>query len=598
MVLEKWFTEKRFRLFSLLLFIFLFVYIILRAWLVDLLHDEAATFLHFIETGYIWHAKALLDANNHLLNSFAGKIIFKLFGENYFLLRLPNVLSFPIYFWSLYQLTKFVPRIPSRAFVLLSVSCIPFILDYFSSCRGYGISMAFFLAALVFLSRLVQNFTLKNQVLLSICLVIATYANLTFIVSCVLAATFVLLHQFIQGKKLSVQKHALHLLVQFLFTIAVLPAIYFSLKLKEGGALYYGRLDGLWEVTGKTLSRYVLFTDNDVLKWIYLLLGLTLIFLLIKRWFKLGFVHFFQDNNTFLAWFFFGHLFVIEVLARFMKVNYPEDRVGMYLIILSLLLVAGEMVKQKAPSWTYLPLLFFPIVFVLQINLSTSVFSPDDRMTKAFYQEIKKAIDNDKTSISVYNLMCLTWAIHDRNAETPRFPVNFDNASNNADIVLSRRNLEQPARFWQEFDTLYADPSNGFLLFKRKNIPEKFSVFDTTFSTPPSRNEFIGLRTIKIPDSLRGQKMQVHIKGTIITDEPRDEMTMTFSVFNKAGENTLYDGWTTRWSYGLKKEQQILFNYPMEKWMADDDEVRIYLFNRFKANVALKNVKFELLRLE
>ena len=133
MFLDNWFTEKRFQIFSWILFSSLFVYILLRAFFVDLLHDEAATFLHYIETGYIWNDKTMLDANNHLLNSFLGRIIFRVFGENYFLLRLPNVLSFPFYFWALYHLTSVFKKYSLRILVLVGISCIPFILEYFSN---------------------------------------------------------------------------------------------------------------------------------------------------------------------------------------------------------------------------------------------------------------------------------------------------------------------------------------------------------------------------------------------------------------------------------------------------------------------------------
>lgn len=598
MIIEKWFTEKRFHLFSLLLFLFLFGYILLRAWFVDLLHDEAATFLHYIETGYIWSDKANLDANNHLLNSFAGRILFKLFGENYFLLRLPNVLSFPIYFWALYQLSGFQKKPIIRFIILLGTTCIPFILEYFGNCRGYGISMAFFFASLVFLSRLAKKITLSQHLLLILCLLIATYANLTFLVSTVLASAFVLIQQFLQRQNVTFKNQVFHFFLHLLFVVALLPAFYFAQKLKIGGALYYGRLDGLWEVTGRTLSSYTLFTDHYVLKWIFIFLGVTIIILLLRRWIQLGIRTFFQEENTLFGWFFFGHIAVIFVLATFMKVNYPEDRVGMYLIILALLLLTSMMNRLRLSAWFYLPLLFFPISFVPKINLSTSVFSPDDRMTKRFYQEVIKALDDDKTSLSNYNLMCLTWALHDRQSEYARIPANFDNVSHHADVVLSRRNLEQVPGFWSDFDTVFADPSNGFLIFKRKQIPKKIVVFDTLLSVPQSMNQFIGLYTLKIADSLRGKKMQIHMKGTILAEYPREELTLTYSLFDTKGQSILYDGWTTRWSIGLKKEQKFLFNYPIEGWKKNDGEVRIYLYNKFNSPVEVKNIRLELLRLE
>jgi hypothetical protein len=46
-------------------FLGMLVYLLLRAWYVAPMHDEVATFFHFIETGHIWDDQTLADANNH-----------------------------------------------------------------------------------------------------------------------------------------------------------------------------------------------------------------------------------------------------------------------------------------------------------------------------------------------------------------------------------------------------------------------------------------------------------------------------------------------------------------------------------------------------
>jgi hypothetical protein len=71
----------------------IFSYIILRASFLEPLHDEVATFFHFIESGNIWGDKAPLDANNHLINSFWGRFMYLIFNENYFSFRFLSVIS-------------------------------------------------------------------------------------------------------------------------------------------------------------------------------------------------------------------------------------------------------------------------------------------------------------------------------------------------------------------------------------------------------------------------------------------------------------------------------------------------------------------------
>jgi len=110
--------------------------------------------------------------------------------------------------------------------------------------------------------------------------------------------------------------------------------IWFSYLLKMGGALYYGSLDGLWEVTGKSLSSNVLFCSPEVVCYILsliLILMLTYLFYAIKI---NGFWKQLKEKESIVSYYLFGNLIAIVLLANFLLVNYPEDKVGMYLILL------------------------------------------------------------------------------------------------------------------------------------------------------------------------------------------------------------------------------------------------------------------------
>ena len=595
---DKWHFEKGYRFISIGLFFCLFVYLFLRALYIDILHDEAATFLHYIETGYFFGPNSIVDANNHLLNSVVCRGIYKLFGENFFMLRLPNLLSFPIYFWALTQLISIHKNYLIRLFVLVGTTCIPFILEYFANCRGYGISLAFFLAALVFLSRLSVKISVKNHLLVAICLAIAAYSNLTFLVSIVLAALFILIQQFRQKESLGRKKQIVHLGIHLLFATVIVPAGIFARVLKEGGALYYGSMDGFWEVTGTTLSRYTIYTDVEFLKWIFLLIGILMILVLILKWLKIGFSPFFSESETMLGWFFFGHVVVILILANFMEVNYPEDRVGMYLIILALLLLARLIERIPKGQFLFLGFLFFPISMIPKMNLDTSVFSPDDRMTQEFYDIVYKELDKGNTSVTMYHLMNLTWPMHNRYSEHQYLPAISGVANQASDIILSRTNLFLPKKDLLNYDTLFLDKSNGFLAFKRKKSFQKTTLVDTLISKPATTFEFAEIHRLKIPDSLKNCKIQLHVSGVVGIDSPKDEVVFTYSVFNKNGENSHHDWWTTRWYNGVKNDHSFILNYPIEKWNSDNDELRLYFFNPHMVKVQLKNIKLEILKLD
>jgi hypothetical protein len=69
------------------------VYIMVRAALVPITYDEAATFFHYVHHGKFLPGDAHWDANNHILNSALTIVSNRFFGDGEFALRLPNVLA-------------------------------------------------------------------------------------------------------------------------------------------------------------------------------------------------------------------------------------------------------------------------------------------------------------------------------------------------------------------------------------------------------------------------------------------------------------------------------------------------------------------------
>lgn len=597
MVENKLKQESNYSIFAWILFSFLFVYLFLRAWFVEPLHDEVATFFHYVETGLIWGDRALLDANNHLVNSYLSHWLFLIFGADFFWLRLPNVLSFTIFFWAIYQLVKPIKTILFRGITLVALTGIPFILDYFAYTRGYGISLAFFLATLVFLFRFSKSHSTKHLAIAYFFIIIAVYSNLTYLVSAILAILFVLIHQLLAWQELSWRKQTALILLHGTLIYLIYPAILFAEKLKEGGALYYGSLDGFWEVTGKTLSENTLFLDDNWFKWILLLVGVLLIFTLITLWTKTGTKPFFKKHETLLAWFLFGHIAVILCLAHFRDVNYPEDRVGMYLIPLSILLFAHVINNWKWSANGIYFLLVFPVLFIPRINLSTSIFSPDDRMSDEFYADVINEI-NEKSTISVYPLMRFSWALQNRKQKIQSTVSDYKVFNKAAELVLTKDILKLNISDLVDYDTISRDTKSTYIAYKRKRPFIKTVLFDSAFNISETNAEFISFGNFFIPDSLRSKKLQIHVHGDTHTSESFTFSSIVYSTFDENQNSVVYENWNQRWSQGLKKDFYMNFNYPIDTFQLNEKEVRVYLWNMYREKISIKNGKFEIILLE
>jgi hypothetical protein len=120
-----------------------FVFVLIKAHAASFTHDEAYSYLHYAWMDYT-DIIALKNpyTNNHILNTVGMKLCSSLFGESEFALRLPNIAGFLLYVLALRgilgRLTNKALFVP--ALVLLVAN--PFLLDFFSLARGYGLAIA------------------------------------------------------------------------------------------------------------------------------------------------------------------------------------------------------------------------------------------------------------------------------------------------------------------------------------------------------------------------------------------------------------------------------------------------------------------------
>ena len=124
----------------------LFVYVLLRAVRVPLTIDEAATYLRYLSADF-WALFDLSVANNHFLNTILAKAFILIGGDSEFVLRLPNLLGYSLYLLFSYRIASRFDNKLMAVGGFLFLNAHPYLLDYFSLCRGYGLSLAFVLGA-------------------------------------------------------------------------------------------------------------------------------------------------------------------------------------------------------------------------------------------------------------------------------------------------------------------------------------------------------------------------------------------------------------------------------------------------------------------
>ena len=162
----------------------LLIYVFMRAMNLSMTHDEAHTYLAFHDVSVwscFWSSSCWENANNHLLNTLLMQGSVTLFGPSEWAIRLPNVMAYALYLLvSVRLVSTLAPEKPGLqwvGFILLNMN--PYLLDFFSLARGYGLSVSFMLTAIWFLFRWMRDDKVKDIGLAYGCLGLAVLSNFT-----------------------------------------------------------------------------------------------------------------------------------------------------------------------------------------------------------------------------------------------------------------------------------------------------------------------------------------------------------------------------------------------------------------------------------
>jgi len=253
----KQFIFKNYKSAALLLLIFsLLVYIILRAYKLSITHDEALSLL--IVLGDKGLARI---ANNHFINTGLMYVCYHIFGGQEIWLRLPNVLAFILYSFFAYKILikaeNFFLMLIGAAFLFFN----PYMLDFFSLARGYGLSLGFGLGSVYYLFRQNSFSNYKEYIsALSLSLffsLLASYANMVCINLNValLAIFFIELFLLVKNKNITLNKKEITILagviiINFLFLAVLVQRIQ---MLEATNELYFGGHENFIDNTLTTL---------------------------------------------------------------------------------------------------------------------------------------------------------------------------------------------------------------------------------------------------------------------------------------------------------------------------------------------------------
>jgi hypothetical protein len=568
------------------IFVGLFVYAIMRAWTLIPMLDELATYYHYIRTGEYFVAEDPSDANNHVLNSFFGYQFFRLFGEHFFLYRLPSLLAFPIYFFSIKYIVQSSFSKSIRIIVFISLLCIPWLFEYFSYSRGYGLAIAFFFAAIAFIIKWKSHNNWKYFGAIFICIWFSIASSLTYLLPSLILLAYVGL-MFILQKDFRKRKIFLYSLIILVWIAAITPFILHSFRLKEVGALWWGNQNGLWESTGKSLSRLVLFTDAIWVLYIILTLLLTCLILFLNRWIKSSFWSYLKETEAMFFILFIGTLTGIVSMRYVLDVNYPMDRVAMYLVPLFILFISLFLSKNKFLKYALLGLLFLPASFIYNLNLTTSIFSPEDRIPTSLTDQIKASID-DQSALSAEYVSHFSYAYSCRKDKKVHIAYT---AENETDIFGDYHISWLGCAPLKGYSSITEHPLSKTCFMHRNHTVSKKLIVDTLIEETSFNYRYFTLLKRPIDSVLRNKSIQVQISGDLEFDQPSDAFNVVQTIQNENNARVSTSSPVFSWYFSERKDIDFVFTDQIIKLKPEGTK-----FNFFLYNDDLRNIKVNFIR--
>lgn len=145
--------DNKFLIFCLIAGVCLLMLSIIRSFNSGITYDEAYTYINYVKPFSIGSFKYFVEpgawANNHFLNTFLIFIFDNVSKLNYseFIIRLPNLLSYVIYIYFSYKLSKKY----KNKYLIFSIFAFNYSMNEYASLgRGYCLAASFITAALYF----------------------------------------------------------------------------------------------------------------------------------------------------------------------------------------------------------------------------------------------------------------------------------------------------------------------------------------------------------------------------------------------------------------------------------------------------------------
>jgi hypothetical protein len=399
----------------------LLIYTAIRAALLSITWDEAYTYIEFARNGKVFLEKYdMMSANNHILNTWLVMVFTKLFGLSEFVMRIPSLFSHLLFlFFSARLLNNFENKwLTVFAFIVLNLN--PYLLDFFSLARGYGLSMGLMMASLYYFYCVHGGANKSRNALFSLLFAsLAVFASFVLLNYCLILYALLWIVLFAKERTATTISARLKAVLKgmvfptfilFILLMVVLPVTF---QLKAAGALFFGGESGFWSDTISTITERC-FYDAGYNHWFHRMAKAVVFSVLL---FAAGFflIRMFKKQLTNNMLFLGSMLTLLSLCSlstiiqhHMMGTPYLIDRTALFLVVLFNLIFIffiAEISRTifRISLFLYASSAFLIVHFAICLNLDYVLEWRYDANTKEMLSDLEKIkkIPGGKETLSI-----------------------------------------------------------------------------------------------------------------------------------------------------------------------------------------------------
>lgn len=343
-------------------------------------HDEAYSFNHYVGKsvwGIITYEAPYLP-NNHILNTLLMKLSGAIFGPEEWALRLPNGLALANYlFFSVLLAIRTLPKAAVfPAFIALAAN--PYLLDFFSLARGYGLSISLMVAGIYFLVIAIGEDRRRPMWWSLSFLALAVLANFT-VLSVYLAVAGIWFLHALFPPALKPETHrwkafGINMIPVWVVTLVLGLVLYLPFTRMQGQT--FGGESGFWSNCFQSMvfrSGYNRFGHlGDLWEWIFKGILVVYFVLLVYQGIRQGWTNIPRVTIAIGLLFIFP-MVIVTLQFYLLGQHFVENRTALYfypLIILVIFFLFGRLIPKAKVFGTILLTAF---AIILSLNTLTAV---------------------------------------------------------------------------------------------------------------------------------------------------------------------------------------------------------------------------------